>query len=163
MPIPLTMPLTSKSKSPAIGAGRLERKGTYFGMFISLGEAICNGPVIAGVVSGGTGVAAATGAAGELAASAAFAGGALGVPGAVPPELSAHALWAQAIRKVRSSAHTRLPNLERPARCSISNFLLRPLCCVWKARFKVRIGHTFVRRLTQVLCRRSATRSHAFS
>src|ERR1019366_5259338 len=124
------MPLTSKSKRVAIGVGSSARKGTYFGRLISLGEAINSGPVIAGVVRGGTGVAAATGA-GELAAAAACAGGGLGVPGAVPPELSAHALWAQAIRKVRSSAHTRLPKVERSARCSISNFLLRPLRCVW--------------------------------
>src|ERR1700720_3454613 len=104
MPIPLTMPLTSKSNRVAIGAGSSARKGTYFGRLISLGEAINSGPAIAGVVRGGTGVAAATGA-GELAAAAAVAGGVLGVPGAAPPELSAHALWAKAIIKVRRSAH----------------------------------------------------------
>src|SRR5216684_7528281 len=105
------MPLTSKSKRVAIGAGSSDRKGTYFGRLISLGAALTSGPVIAGVESGGTGVAAATGAAGEPAAAgaapagagaagaavagAAVAGAVLGAAGAAPPELSAHALWAQ--------------------------------------------------------------------
>src|SRR5208282_5464579 len=110
MPIPLTTPLTSKSKRVAIGAGKSERNGTYFGMLISLGEAITSGPTIVGDESGGTGVAAATGEgaafaaapagaapagaapAGAGAAGAAPAGAVLGVPGAAPPELSAHAL-----------------------------------------------------------------------
>src|SRR5580700_11640350 len=99
MPIPLTTPLTSKSKRVAIGAGRSERNGTYFGMLISLGDAICNGPTMVGDVSGGTGVAAAAGAGGELAAAGEATGVATG--------LSAQALCPQAIIKVRSSAHTR--------------------------------------------------------
>src|ERR1700736_3794571 len=108
MPIPLTTPLTSKSKRVAIGAGSSERRGAYFGRLISLGEAITSGPTIVGDESGGTEVGEAAAAAGELpAAGAALAGAVLGVPGAVPPELSAHALFSHAITRVRSSTHTR--------------------------------------------------------
>src|SRR6266851_2301375 len=126
MPIPLTMPLTSKSKRVAIGAGNSERNGTYFGRFTSLGEAISNGPVIAGVVSGGTGVAAATGA-----GVPAAAGEAPGVADAGPPELSAHALCSQAIMMVRSSIETILPTAHRPPRFSMFNLISLVHCACW--------------------------------
>src|SRR5260370_41038701 len=108
MPIPLTTPLTSKSKRVAIGAGSSDRKGTYFGRLISLGDAICRGPTIAGDVRGGTGVAAAAGA-GLLAA----AGEAPGAADAGPPEPSAHALCSQAIMTVRGSIEATLPTAHR--------------------------------------------------
>jgi hypothetical protein len=76
-----------------------------------------------GDVRGGTGVAAAAGAGGELAAAEA----ALEFPGAVPADPSAHVLGAQVIMRITSSAHTRLPTVERPARCPILDFISLPL------------------------------------
>src|SRR5580704_16364988 len=115
MPIPLTTPLTSKSKRVAIGAGNSERSGTYFGRLISLGDAICNGPTMVGDVSGGTGVAAAAGA-----GVPAAAGEAPGVADAAP---SAHALCSQAIMTVRSSIETILPTAHRPPRFPMFNLI----------------------------------------
>jgi hypothetical protein len=89
-------------------------------MLISLGEAITSGPVIAGVVSGGTGVGAA--AAGVL--LAAGAGAARAVPAGADP--SAHALCPPEIRRVRSSAHRRLATVEPGARFFVNNFISLP-------------------------------------
>src|SRR5271154_4407034 len=119
MASPLTTPLTSKSKRVAIGAGKSERNGRYFGRLTSLGAGICNGPVTAGDEMGGTGVAAAAGV-GELAA----AGAALEVPGA---DASAHASCPCALMSVRSSAPTSPPMIKRPARYPMLNLISAPL------------------------------------
>src|ERR1700686_2884432 len=130
MPIPLTTPLTSKSKRVAIGAGNSERNGTYFGRLTSLGEAICRGPTIAGDESGGTGVAAAAGA-----GLPAAAGEAPGVADPGPPEPSAHALCSQAIMTVRSNIEATLLTAHRPPRFPMFNLISLVQCACWM------IGH----------------------
>src|SRR5262249_46453703 len=89
------------SKRPAIGGGSCDRNGTYFGTLIWLGESITSGPTIVGEDSGGTGVAAATGAGGPAAAGEPLdAGVALALP-------STHALWWPPITSVDTSTAAR--------------------------------------------------------